>query len=61
MFGMEHGLFMHGLIVAGTWLLFVLACLSPLILLYGAYRLGVVHGRQEVLAAARVAKTGAGT
>lgn len=50
MYGFEHGIMLHGLILACAWLAFLLLCLFPFVVLYGAYRLGVRRGRQQALA-----------
>lgn len=46
MYGMEHGILMHGVMVACTWLVFIVLCLLPFVLLYGAYAIGLRHGRE---------------
>lgn len=58
MYGLEHGIMMHGLILACTWLAFFLLCLFPFLVLYGAYRFGVRRGRQQALAANGHRQTG---
>lgn len=60
MYGMEHGFLMHGLMVACTWLVFVVLCLLPLVLLYGVYRLGLKRGQRQAVEANRSrSRTGA--
>lgn len=60
MYGIEHGIMLHGLILACTWLGFVLLCLFPFVVLYGAYRFGVRRGRQQALAPDRRQRTDPG-
>jgi len=37
MYGAEHGMLLHAAIVVGSWVLFVLLCTAPFLLVFAAY------------------------